>query len=126
MTHPKNQRKTNGHAGPHGRSNGSCDRQEVTGHAPASMAGKSSERDGETEPIPGGEFPLPDNPGDFVEEIHRRADLFIVWQKLLKSKDLKIKQRAVERLTDLRYKSLADQTEEPQQFIFDMPRPNRD
>ncbi len=117
MTHPKNQRKTNGQAAPHGR---------VNGHAPASMAGKSSERDGETEPIPGGEFPLPDNPGDFVEEIHRRADLFIVWQKLLKSKDLKIKQRAVERLTDLRYKSLADQTEEPQQFIFDMPRPNRD
>jgi len=36
VTHPKNQRKTNGHAGPHGRSNGSCDRKEVTGHVPAS------------------------------------------------------------------------------------------
>jgi hypothetical protein len=76
--------------------------------------------------IPPGEGPLPLNPGEFVEEIHRRIDLFQVWQGLLKSKDKKIKQRAVERLTDLRYKGAAALAEEPQEIIFDMPRPKRD
>jgi len=76
--------------------------------------------------IPPGEGPLPLNPGEFVEEIHRRIDLFQVWQNLLKSKDKKIKQRAVERLTDLRYKGAAAFAEEPQEIIFDMPRPKRD
>ena len=76
--------------------------------------------------IPPGEMPLPSNAGDFVEEIHSRIDLFEVWQKLLRSKDDKIRQRAVERLTDLRYKGTATSGEEPQQFIFDLPRPKRD
>jgi len=79
-----------------------------------------------TKKIPGGEFPLPDNPGDFVEEIHRRADLFIAWQKLLNSKDEKIKQRAVEKLTEMRYKGTAALADEPQQIVIDIPRPKRD
>jgi len=73
------------------------------GH-PHDLASKAFKRRGENEPIPGGEFPLHENPGDFVEEIHRRADLFVVWQELLNSKDKKIKQRAVEKLTEMRYK----------------------
>ncbi len=50
----------------------------------------------------------------------------LVWQELLNSKDDKIKQRAVERLTDLRYKTAAGLTEEPQRIVIDMPRPDRD
>ena len=73
---------------------------------------------------PGGD-PLPASPSDFVEEIHRRIDLFEVWHSLLKSKDEKIRQRAVERLTDLRYKGAAA-AEEPQHLIIDMPGPKRD
>src|SRR5712664_1323179 len=149
MTRRNNQRKTNGHAGPHGRTNGHAPASTERGGVPvqrdqaasddagrASLALDASNihapgRDCETyaeaappppngnahvaegesrdptagkEEIPGGEFPLPADAGEFVEEIHRRADLFIVWQGLLNSKDDKIKQRAVERLTDLRYK----------------------
>lgn len=90
------------------------------------VTSEPSEHGDQAEPIPGGESPLPADAGEFVEEIHRRADLFIVWQELLNSKDDKIKQRAVERLTDLRYKTAAGLTEEPQRIVIDMPRPDRD
>jgi hypothetical protein len=93
---------------------------------PPETTGNTSDPANEEELIPGGEFPLPANAGEFVEEIHRRADLFVVWQKLLNSKDDKIRQRAVERLTDLRYKLAAEQNEEPQRIVVDMPRPDRD
>src|SRR5260370_2764189 len=43
----------------------------------------------EKEVIPGGEVPLPPGPSEFVEEIHRKADLFIVWPGLVNSKDEK-------------------------------------
>ncbi len=171
MTRRKTPSKTNGHAGPHGRTNGHAPASTERGGVPVQRdragsddasgaaaaraagsatapgtdheayaeaapprpngnlhgtAGKPQDLGTGVEEIPGGEFPLPSNPGEFVEEIHRRIDLFEVWQKLLESKDEKIRQRAVERLTDLRYKGAAGLAEEPQQFIFDMPRPNRD
>ena len=89
------------------------------GH-PHDLASKAFKRRGENEPIPGGEFSLPENPGDFVEEIHRRADLFVVWQELLNSQDEKIKQRAAEKLTEMRYKGAAALADEPQQIIIDI------
>ena len=70
--------------------------------------------------IPGGEFCLPDNPSEFVDEVHGRTDLFIVWQELLNSKDDKIKQRAVEKLTEMRYKGAAALADEPQQIVIDI------
>jgi len=76
--------------------------------------------------VPPGEGPLPASPGDFVEEIHKRIDLFKIWQRLLKSKDNKIKQRAVEKLTEMRYKGAAALAEDSQQIIIDMPGPKRD
>ena len=88
--------------------------------------GKNSKGKGKSRIVPPGEGPLPENPGEFVEEIHRRIDLFRVWQVLLKSKDTKIKQRAVEKLTEMRYKGAAALTEDPQQIIIDMPGPKRD
>jgi hypothetical protein len=87
--------------------------------------GESLDPTAEKEEIPGGEFPLPADAGEFVEEIHRRADLFIVWQGLLNSQDPKIQQRAVEKLTEMRFKGAATLAEEPQEIIFDMPRPKR-
>ncbi|HYL82775.1 MAG TPA: hypothetical protein VE263_00955 [Candidatus Angelobacter sp.] len=76
--------------------------------------------------IPGGALPLPSNVTEFVEEIHRRVDLFEVWQGFLRSKDDKLRQRAVEKLTEMRYKGAAALADEPQQIIIDMPGPNRD
>jgi hypothetical protein len=70
-------------------------------------------------PIPGGKDPLPADPGEFVEEIHRHADLFFVWQKLLNSTDPKIQQRAVEKLTEMRYKGVAALADDPQQVAMD-------
>ncbi len=89
-------------------------------------AGKGPCTPDNSKEIPPGEGPLPASVDEFVDEIHSRIDLFEVWQDLLKSKDKKIKQRAVERLTELRYKGTAALTEEPQQIIFDLPRPRRD
>jgi len=80
----------------------------------------------ERENIPGGDFPLPLHPGEFVEEIHRNTDLLISWQELLNSKDEKIRQRAVEKLTEMRYKGAAALADEPRRIIIDMPEPNRD
>jgi hypothetical protein len=90
------------------------------------VAAKPQDPSSSEEPIPGGEFPLPGDAGEFVEEIHRRVDLFEVWQKLLNSKDPKIQQRAIEKLTEMRFKGAAAMAEEPQRIVIDMPRPDRD
>jgi hypothetical protein len=94
-------------------------------HPPVeTSSAKGSEK--EEEPIPGGDFPLPLAPAEFVEEIHRNTDLFISWERLLNSKDEKVRQRAVEKITEMRYKGAAALTDEPQRIIIDMPRPDRD
>ncbi len=102
-------------------------RQACAEVAPPSPNGNSlvaaaapADRQGETEPIPGGEFSLPADPGEFIEEIHSRIDLFEVWLTLLRSKDEKIKQRAVEKLTEMRYKGAAALADEPQQIVIDI------
>jgi hypothetical protein len=89
------------------------------GHAPQSAVTATHQQD-KTEPLPAGEFPLPDDPGEFVQEIHRNADLLIAWQRLLNSKDEKIRQRAVEKLTEMRYKGAAALADEPKQIIIDI------
>src|SRR5712664_1245832 len=171
MTRRKTSSKTNGHAGPHGRTNGHApasterggillqwDRAASDDASGASLAldassihapGTDCEACAEAAPpppngmqhvaegelpnpraeqakIPGGEFPRPADAGEFVQEIHRRADLFIVWQRLLNSEDPKIQQRAVEKLTEIPYKGAAAMREEPQRIVIDMPRPDRD
>src|SRR6266403_6241687 len=170
MTHPRNSRRTNGHAGPQDRTNGhapaSTDRGGIAAHgnhaasddasgacvasaAISAAAGtardahahavpprpngtphqeddKNSKDAGKSQIVPPGEGPLPANPGDFVEEIHKRIDLFKIWQGLLQNGDDKIKQRAVEKMTEMRYKGAAALEEEPQQIVIDLPRPKRD
>ena len=164
MTHQRNSRRTNGHAGPQDRTNGhapaSSDRGGTAQHgnhaasddasgatvaSAAISAAAGTVRDahahaapphpnGATDPedkdkskiVPPGEGPLPANPGDFVEEIHKRIDLFKIWQGLLQNGDDKIKQRAVEKMTEMRYKGAAALEEEPQQIVIDLPCPKRD
>ncbi len=78
------------------------------------------------EELPAGEYPLPDNPAEFVEEIHRKVDLAEVWHRLLRSKDVKVRQRAIEKLTGMLYEDGALSGDDPQTLIFDLPRPKRD
>ena len=101
---------------PHPKPNGKAPRETP---AEPSAPGKSKK-------IPPGKVPLPANAGEFVEEIHKRIDLFRVWQELLESKDEKIKQRSTERVTELRYKGAAAPEDQPQQIVIDIPRPKRD
>src|SRR5437899_550007 len=118
MTDKKNQPKTNGHVGPNDHTNGSADSEQygaILGTEKASSRGQN-----EGDRIRPGKGPLPSNPGEFVDQIHRRVDLFEVWKKLLKSKDKKIKQRAVEKLTEMRYKGAAALADEPQQIVNDI------
>jgi hypothetical protein len=83
-------------------------------------AAKDPDSKEKPEPIPGGEFPLPADPCEFVEEIHRRASLLEVWQRLLNHEDPKIQQRAVEKLTEMRYKGASALADEPQQIVIDI------
>ncbi len=86
----------------------------------------TSKKDKGKPDLPAGEYPLPETAGEFVEEIHRKVDLTEVWHSLLRSEDEKIRQRAVERLTDLLYKGDPTSTQDAQQIIFDLPRPKLD
>jgi hypothetical protein len=70
--------------------------------------------------------PLPDSVADFVDEIHSRVNLFRVLQRLLRSEDEKVKQRALERILEMKYAKDAASVEEPVQIILDGPRPQRD
>jgi len=99
---------------------------EKTSRAPHEVASRTPAADKPSDPIPGGEFPLPPHPDEFVEEVHRRVDLLEVWQRLLNHGDPKVQQRAVEKLTEMRYKGATALADEPQQILFDMPRPDRD
>jgi hypothetical protein len=73
-----------------------------------------------------GEFPLPDDIADFVDEIHSRIDVFEILSDLLGSKDEKVRQRALEKLLEMKYGRSAESSEEPVQIIMDGPRPQRD
>jgi hypothetical protein len=70
--------------------------------------------------------PLPDDIANFVDEIHSRVDLFQILQDLLESEDEKVKQRALEKILEMKYGKGAASSEEPVQIIFDGPRPQRD
>jgi hypothetical protein len=93
--------------------------EKQNGHARVAAEKRQDSKE-KSEPIPGGEFSLPADPGEFVEEVHRRVDLFKVWEKLLNTEDPKIQQRAVEKLTEMRYKGAAAMADEPQQIVIDI------
>lgn len=76
--------------------------------------------------VPPGKYPLPETPGEFVEEIHRKVDLAEVWHTLLRSEDEKVKQRAIEKLTAMLYDDGAISSDDSEPIIFDLPRPKED
>jgi hypothetical protein len=93
-------------------------------------ADEKPDPDGEKEERPSrpgpGEYPLPDDIADFVDEIHSRIDVFEILSDLLGSKDEKVKQRALEKLLEMKYGRSAESSEEPVQIIMNAPRPQRD
>src|SRR5260370_21496137 len=104
--------KPNGPAGP---------QSGVNGNAPHDVADKVSKGDGKAKAIPGGEFPLPDNPGAFVDEIHRRVHLFEILQKILSSDDPQIHQRAAQKLSEMCYTAAPALRDEPLQDVIHIP-----
>ena len=73
---------------------------------------------------PGAE--LPDDAPSFVDEIARRVDLYEVYKGLLESEDEKIRQRALERLLEMKF-GKGGPVDEPLRINFDgLPRPIRD
>lgn len=98
-----------------------------TPQSQASPRNQSSGRKDEPEKeLPRGKHPLPGNPAEFVEQIHRKVDLIEVWHGLLRHGDEKVRQRAIEKLTAMLYDDGALSDDDPQPFIFDLPRPKRD
>lgn len=83
-------------------------------------AAPNSPQDCQDDSVPPGEYPLPDHVAEFVEEVHRKIDLTEVWHRLLRSSDEKIRQRAVERLTDMLYKDTYALDEDGQGLLSDM------
>jgi hypothetical protein len=70
--------------------------------------------------IPPGEYPLPADVEEFVQEIHRKVDITEVWHGLLRNPDDKIRQRAVEKLTEMRYKGASALADESSQVVVDI------
>jgi hypothetical protein len=67
-----------------------------------------------------------DAPG-FVDEMHARVNLYVEYQKLLEADDLKVKQRALELLLEMKYaRGASESAEEVPRIDFgDLPRPQR-
>ena len=75
--------------------------------------------------VPGLE-PLPIDGEAFMDAVHAQVDLVQLEVELLSSPDDKIVQRELAYLRELRYgKRAPSSDDEPAQFIFDAPRPER-
>jgi hypothetical protein len=109
-------------AGPRPRAPGDANLPNSAGKVP-DPAGEKEKRPSRPGP---GEIPLPDDIADFVDEVHSRIDVFEITSDLLGSKDEKIKQRALEKILEMKYGRSAESSEEPVQVVLDVPRPVRD
>jgi hypothetical protein len=66
-----------------------------------------------------------DAPG-FVDEMHARVNLYKIAQRLLQVDDLKVNQRTLEFLLDMKYgKGATVVVEEPQRIDLELPRPKQ-
>lgn len=124
MSKTNGQRRTNGSAGSNGGANGrgAFVAASLNGsvHPSSSDAPGAAARNEKEKEIPPGKQALPDDPAEFVEEIHRKVDLTEVWRSLLQNGDEKIRQRAVEKLTEMRYKGAVSLADEPSQVVIDI------
>jgi hypothetical protein len=71
--------------------------------------------------LPAGQGELPADSKSFVAQVHARVDLCAAWERLVRAKDLKISQRALEKLSELDYEQARAENEEQQQFEIDVP-----
>lgn len=70
--------------------------------------------------LPAGQGELPADSRGFVAQVNARVDLCAAWERLVRAKDLKISQRALEKLSELDYERSEVKPEE-QQFEIDVP-----
>jgi len=78
------------------------------------------EDEGETPgELPAGESELPADSRTFVAQVNARVDLRAAWERLVRAKDLKIAQRALEKLSELDYER--DGGEERRFFSSEAP-----
>jgi hypothetical protein len=71
--------------------------------------------------LPAGQSELPADSRSFVAQVNARVDLRAAWERLVRAKDLKISQRALEKLSELDYEHARAKSEEQQQFEIDVP-----
>jgi hypothetical protein len=72
--------------------------------------------------LPAGQSELPADSKSFVAQVNARVDLRAAWERLVRAKDLKISQRALEKLSELDY---AQGTSSDELRIFDSGVPAR-
>jgi hypothetical protein len=72
--------------------------------------------------LPAGQSELPADSKSFVAQVNARVDLRAAWERLVRAKDLKISQRALEKLSELDY---AQGTSSDEPRIFDSGVPAR-
>ena len=110
------------HAEVAGSQSAGSENPRVNGAAPRpSGEGKKKKKGKE---FPPGTEELPADGIGFVDEMHARVDFWAVGKSLLNSEDEKIRQRAWERMLEMKYgKGPGAIAEEPPQIIVDLPRP---
>jgi hypothetical protein len=74
----------------------------------------------EGDKLPAGSDELPTDSGDFVGLVHALVSLPAAWERLVRSPDLKISQRALEKLSELNYSQSDSGGMEPQQYEIDV------
>lgn len=78
---------------------------------------------GVVEELPAGQGEMPADSRSFVAQVNARVDLCAAWERLVRAKDLKISQRALEKLSELDFKLSTSSSDEPR--IFDSGVPAR-
>jgi hypothetical protein len=104
--------------------NGKASRK--NGDASQGKTKKGSSDGDELPPISPGLEALPEDGPGFVDAVHARIDLVAVGERLLRSPDDKVVQRALEFMRDLKYQVDGEPAEEPQRIVIDVARPQRD
>jgi hypothetical protein len=97
---------------------GSRNRKEVRLRVPSEREEVSEAWDD----LPAGQSELPADSRSFVAQVNARVDLPAAWERLVRATDLKISQRALEKLSELDY-AQGSSSEEPR--IFDSGVPAR-
>ena len=101
--------------------------EQVAKNAGGSRTGSSSGQQIEKLPVPPGAFPLPKDGASFVNAVHEKADILEVSRMLLNSTDEKIVKAVWDRLVNLKFGKVDEQSsQEPQRIVIDIPGAQRE